>query len=101
MNPTYVRQSRIFSMIAMSTQDSTGHLEKKWRKENMMYEVNDCCSCATESYPCIGDSCSMRHAIYYRCDRCGCDGLTEDEIHRVDGEDLCDVCFDEVEDESL
>lgn len=37
----------------------------------------------------------MRHATYYRCDRCGCDGLTEDEIHEVDGEDLCDACFDE------
>jgi hypothetical protein len=59
------------------------------------YEVNECCDCATESYPCIGNSCPMRHVTYYRCDRCGCDGLTEDEIHEVDGEDLCDSCYDE------
>lgn len=37
----------------------------------------------------------MRHVVYYQCDRCGCGGLTEDEIHEVDGEDLCDTCFDE------
>lgn len=61
----------------------------------MKYEVNECCDCATETYPCIGDSCSLRHVTYYQCDRCGCNGLTEDEIHEVDGEDLCDTCFDE------
>lgn len=61
----------------------------------MKYEVNECCDCATDTYPCIGDSCSLRHATYYKCDRCGCDGLTEDEIHEVDGEDLCDYCYDE------
>ena len=82
-------------MTAMNTQDSIEHSGKKWRKESMMYEVNECCDCATESYPCIGDACSLRHAIYYRCDRCGCDGLTEDDIHKVDGEDLCDACYDE------
>lgn len=56
----------------------------------MKYEVNECCDCATESYPCIENSCPMRHVTYYRCD-----GLTEDEIHEVDGEDLCDTCYDE------
>ena len=37
----------------------------------MKYEVNECCDCATESYPCIGDSCSLRHVTYYKRDRCG------------------------------
>ena len=88
MNLTCVRQSRIFFMTAMNTQDSTESSEKKWRKESMKYEVNECCNCAAESSLCVGNSCPMRHVTYYRCDRCGCDGLTEDEIHEVDGEFL-------------
>ena len=69
---------------------------------HMKYEINECCDCATEPYPCVGNSCFMRHVVYYQCDRCGCGGLTEDEIHEVDGEDLCDTCFDEeFKDDSL
>ena len=45
----------------------------------MKYEVNECCDCATESYPCIGDSCSLRHVTYYKRDRCGCDEAKMDE----------------------
>ena len=58
----------------------------------MKYEQNDCCDCAVPGYPCLGDSCSRRHAIYYRCDRCGADELTEDDITVIDGEDLCPDC---------
>ena len=61
----------------------------------MKYEVDECCDCANESYPCLGSSCPLRHVTYYRCDRCGCDELTEDQIHEVDGEGLCDTCYDE------
>ena len=61
----------------------------------MMYEVNECCDCAAPAYPCIGDSCSLRHVPYYQCDRCGCSDLSDYEIHRVDGEDLCNTCYDE------
>ena len=79
MNRTCVRPSKISSMTVMNTQDSTESSEKKWRKESVKYEVNECCDCATESYPCIGDSCSLRHVTYYKRDRCGCDEAKMDE----------------------
>ncbi len=65
----------------------------------MKYEVNECCDCATDTYPCIGDECSQLHKIYYRCDECGADELTEDEIHHVNDMDLCEHCYIEYEEE--
>ena len=65
----------------------------------MKYYVDECCGCATESYPCLGSSCSMRHVPYYICDMCGEDDLTEDMITRIDGEDICDDCRKKLEDD--
>lgn len=62
-------------------------------------EVNGCCDCATDTYPCIGDERSQLHKIYYRCDECGADELTEDEIHHVNDMDLCEHCYIEYEEE--
>lgn len=59
----------------------------------MRYEVNECCDCANDTYPCIGDSCSLLHTVKYYCDDCGADDLTEDEIHHIDGVDLCHDCY--------
>ena len=65
----------------------------------MKYEVNECCDCATDTYSCIGDECPQLHKTYYRCDECGTDELTEDEIHHVDDMDLCGTCYCEYEEE--
>ena len=65
----------------------------------MQYEVNECCGCAAPGYPCIGDSCGLRHAPRFRCDWCGVDDLTESEINDYEGEDLCDTCYDKVMEE--
>lgn len=59
----------------------------------MKYLVNECCDCANDTYPCIGDSCGLKHVIRYKCDDCGKDELTEDEVHHIDGMDLCDECY--------
>lgn len=56
----------------------------------MRYEQNDCCGCAVPGYPCLGDACSLRHAIYYKCDRCGVDELCEEDMYN---ESICFDCY--------
>lgn len=64
----------------------------------MMYEVNECCDCAVPGYPCLGSACSNRHVIYFKCDICGEDYLTENEMY---DEDICLECYNaENEDDS-
>lgn len=65
----------------------------------MKYEVNECCDCAVPGYPCLGSSCSLRHVIKYKCDRCGADELTEDDVEHLYGEDVCLDCMEKEEDE--
>ena len=60
----------------------------------MRYEQNDCCDCAVPGYPCLGDSCSRRHAIYYKCDFCRTDDLIEDDIVEIDGYKICKECYE-------
>ena len=60
----------------------------------MKYESNECCDCAVPGYPCLGDSCSLRHVPRYRCDTCGADDLSEDDIKEVDGQHLCLECYE-------
>lgn len=48
----------------------------------MIKTQNDCCECAVPAYPCLGDSCPLRHQKHYNCDSCGDEvesyiGLTE------------------------
>jgi hypothetical protein len=31
---------------------------------------NECCGCATESYPCLGSACPNRNVKHYYCDKC-------------------------------
>lgn len=60
-----------------------------------MIEIrNDCCGCATESYPCMGSLCPMRSTKHYICDCCG-DDVGEGELYQFDGEQLCIDCIRE------
>ena len=51
---------------------------------------NECCGCATESYPCIGSACPNRKVPHLLCDRCGDD---VEELYKCDGEELCEECL--------
>lgn len=56
----------------------------------MIRVENDCCDCAVPAYPCLGDSCPLRHQKHYYCDSCG------DEFPKlyygISGKELCADC---------
>ena len=56
----------------------------------MIKYENECCGCATESYPCLGSACPNRHVPRFYCDKCGED---VEELYKVDGEELCEDCL--------
>lgn len=56
----------------------------------MIKYEDECCGCATESYPCLGNSCPNRKVQHLLCDRCGED---VEELYKVDGEELCEECL--------
>ena len=56
----------------------------------MKYEVNECCDCATDAYPCIGDECSQLHKTYYQCDMCNEPVDAQDDFCRGCGRRLTD-----------
>lgn len=53
---------------------------------------NDCCSCATDTYPCRGSLCPLLKAEHIYCDKCKHE-LTGDVFFTHDGEDLCPDCI--------
>ena len=55
----------------------------------MITERDECCGCATESYPCLGDSCHRRHTVVLICDECGDE---VEKLYKVDGMQLCSRC---------
>lgn len=55
----------------------------------MITERDECCGCATESYPFLGDSCSRRHTAVLICDECGDE---VEKLYKVDGMQLCSRC---------
>lgn len=57
----------------------------------MIYYSNDCYGCATESYPCLGESCPVAHTKHYVCDYCK-EELDEGELYWYEGEQLCIDC---------
>lgn len=59
----------------------------------MRYESNECCGCAAPGYPCLGNACPLRHVIRWKCDRCGCDELGEEDMF---DECYCMYCADEL-----
>lgn len=56
----------------------------------MIVEENRCCDCAVPAYPCLGDSCSLRHCRVLYCDNC------KDEVDKLyiglSGRELCAEC---------
>lgn len=58
----------------------------------MVRYENHCCGCATDSYPCMGSTCSRRNVEVHYCDHCG---EELEEIYDVDGEELCEECLKE------
>lgn len=52
---------------------------------------NDCGGCAVSAYPCLGDSCPLRHSKHYYCDDCGDEVET---LYRFEGEELCIDCIE-------
>lgn len=53
---------------------------------------NQCVGCPPER-GCLGSACPNRNVAITVCDRCG-DDIVWDS-HEVDGEDLCDSCYEE------
>ena len=53
---------------------------------------DECCGCATESYPCLGSACPNRNVVQYVCDCCH-DDCYENEVYEVDDQDLCEECL--------
>lgn len=50
---------------------------------------NDCCDCAVPAYPCLGDSCPLRHQKHFYCDKCADE---VDKLYIVNGMKLCGSC---------
>lgn len=66
----------------------------------MIKYENDCCGCATESYPCLGNACPNINVPHLYCDECDYEILFKDETndfetcgYSYDGDDLCLECL--------
>lgn len=58
---------------------------------------DECCGCATESYPCLGSNCPNRKVPHNICDKCGRD-IGHIELHKTDlWGDVCERCFEKYE----
>lgn len=55
----------------------------------MIKEENRCCECAVPAYPCLGDSCSLKHCRVLYCDNCKDE---VDKLYILDGDELCESC---------
>lgn len=55
------------------------------------YKENDCVGCS----PCMGCGRRFGYTIYV-CDQCGAETNDEDEIHEVNGFDICDKCYQQM-----
>lgn len=54
--------------------------------------TDECCSCATESYPCLGSSCPNRNVVRYYCDRCK-EEFYPEELYQYESEEVCAECI--------
>lgn len=54
---------------------------------------NHCCGCAVPAYPCRGFSCPERRVKVLYCDWCDQEA---DELHRVDDDEICADCLDDM-----
>lgn len=57
----------------------------------MIKVINECCDCATPSYPCRGSSCPNLHVKRYYCDKCGEE--IDDVPYEYFGMELCRKCY--------
>ena len=58
----------------------------------MIKYENHCCDCAVPGYPCLGESCELRHVPVYVCDRC--EWEIEGDVYEDEGyDDLCEECL--------
>lgn len=53
---------------------------------------DECCGCATESYPCLGSECVNRKVPHFYCDKCG----EETRLYYFDGKELCIDCIEQL-----
>lgn len=58
----------------------------------MIKYENECCGCATETYPCLGSGCVNRNVPHYYCDKCG----EETKLYYFDGKELCIDCIEQL-----
>ena len=56
----------------------------------MIAYEDECCGCATGSYPCIGSDRPNRNVKHLYCDECGDD---VEELYKYDGEELFEGCL--------
>ena len=56
----------------------------------MITYEDECCGCATESYPCMGSACLNRHVLHLYCDKCKED---VDNLYEYEGEQVCVDCI--------
>ena len=56
----------------------------------MVREANNCCGCATPAYPCLGDSCPLRHTKVLICDKCKSE---VDRLYEYGDRQLCEECL--------
>lgn len=57
----------------------------------MIAYEDECCGCATESYPCLGSACQNRNVKHLYCDKCKDD---VEKLYRFDGKELCIDCIE-------
>ena len=51
--------------------------------------VDECCGCATETYPCTGDACPNRNVKVLICDQCGSEA---ERLYILEDSELCSDC---------
>ena len=56
----------------------------------MITYEDECCGCATESYPCMGSACPNRNVPYLYCDKCN---EEVDDLYEWDGKQVCIDCI--------
>lgn len=50
---------------------------------------DECCGCATESYPCLGSACPNRNVPHLYCDKCE---EEVEELYETENGQLCEEC---------
>ena len=57
---------------------------------------NECVGCTSVGLRCLGSACPNRNVERLYCDRCGKEIV---EAQQIDGEELCEECFDKASEE--